>query len=51
MYLIGVAFFELRTDDERHHTYETVLDLVQQASEDIQWPISKHNKEGICSWP
>ena len=46
LYLIGVAFFELRTDDERHHARETVLHLVQQASEDIQWTINEHNKEG-----
>ena len=43
--------FESRTDDEQHHACETILVLVQKAPEHIQWTISKHNKEEICSWP
>ena len=33
--------FESRTEDERHHADETILEFVQKAPEDIQWTIGK----------
>ena len=33
--------FESRPEDERHPAYETTLEFVQKASEDIQWSIDK----------
>ena len=33
--------FEARIKDERHNEYETVLDNVQRATEDMQWTIDK----------
>ena len=33
--------FEARSEDERHHAYETILGFVQTAEEDIQWTIDK----------
>ena len=39
--LIGVRSFESRTEGERHHAYETMLEVVQEAPEDFQWTIDK----------
>ena len=33
--------FESRTEDERHHAYETTLEFVQKAPEDTQWTVDK----------
>ena len=41
MYLLGQHFFEARTEDERHHAHETILEYVQKAPEDIQCEIDK----------
>ena len=30
-----------RTEGERHHAYETILEVVQDAPEDFQWTIDK----------
>ena len=35
--------FESRTEDERHHAHETILEYVQKAPEDIQWKIDKQD--------
>ena len=29
--------FEARTEGERHHCHETILEYVQKAPDDIQW--------------
>ena len=33
--------FEARSEDERHHAYETILGFVHTAPKDIQWTIDK----------
>ena len=33
--------FESRTEDERHHAHETILEYVQKAPDDIHWEIDK----------
>ena len=33
--------FESRTEDDRHHAYETILEFVQKAPEDVQWSMDK----------
>ena len=33
--------FEARIKDERHNEYETILDHVQRAPEDMQWTVVK----------
>ena len=49
--------FESRTEDERHHAHETILEYVQKAPKDIQWAIDKREfdekiatNERIRSW-
>ena len=34
--------FEARTEGERHHCHETILEYVQKSLGDVQWEIYRH---------
>ena len=41
--------FESRSEGERHHSHETLLEYVQKAPEDIQWVIDKREFDEIIA--
>ena len=47
--LIGAESFEARIQDERHNEYETILDQVQRALEDMQWTINKQEFDEVLA--